>query len=86
MGEKRGYFKQLMYDFVHLNELMPSKVEVYSNKEDGIEAFEIVQPPNQYVASHIKYFEDKKRGILRFSWNDKDKEIQERLDNTKLLR
>ena len=70
MEKKRGYFKQLMYDFWHIGELMPSKIEIF---EDGnIEAFEIVQPKNQYVPSHIKYFNDKKRGIFRFSANDED--------------
>lgn len=72
---KRGYFKQLMYDFCHLNELMPSKINIYNNDEEGIFAYQIRQPKNQYCPSNIDYFEDNKKGIFKLRMDNEAREI-----------
>ena len=65
MTKKRGFFKQLCYDAFHIHELMPSKIEIYENQREGISAFRIRQPKNQYVPSNVDYFEDSKNGIFK---------------------
>ena len=77
MSKKRGYFKQLMYDFFHLHELMPNKINVYVNEKEGIEAFEIHQPKNQYVKQNVKYLKDDKKGIFKLQMFDDDGELIE---------
>ena len=62
---------QAFYDLFHINEIMPTRIDIYENEEEGIEAFEIEQPPNQYVPEHIQYYEDKKRGIFKLHMGKK---------------
>ena len=46
--------------------LIPKSIKVYSNEEEGIFAFEIDQPPSIFAPAKVSYYEDRKKGIMKY--------------------
>lgn len=61
-------------------DLIPKEIKIYNNKEEGIFAFEVEQPPSIFAPAKVKIFENRKKGIFAYYGSNK-----EELENSKFL-
>ena len=80
-----GFFDSIKNDFKNFWKWMPTSVKIYQNKEEGIGALDMTNPPNPYTPQKIRYYEDKKKGIFVFHTEKfKITEIPEDIEYEKL--
>ena len=73
-----GLINSFKEDFKNFWKWMPSEIKIYEEKEKGIEAGQIKNPPNPYVPQRIEWVENKKKGKLKFhlkKMNDESKKL-----------